>query len=148
MLPIRCLINRISYVTALFLSVTAAIVSGQAQQDIYKVGGDVTAPVVVRKVAPKWTKAAKKRRIWGTVMLSGVVTKEGTTSDLQVIKGIDDGLDAEAVKAVFAWRFKPAEKAGVPVAVMVQFEVNFRLCPRWETCDTRLPSTPSFKSPA
>jgi protein TonB len=31
------------------------------------------------------------------------------------------------VEAVKTWRFKPATKDGVPVAVQVNVEVNFRL---------------------
>jgi TonB family protein len=37
------------------------------------------------------------------------------------------GLDEKALEAVKAWRFEPAKKDGVPVAVLVNVEVNFTL---------------------
>jgi TonB family protein len=37
------------------------------------------------------------------------------------------GLDEKALEAVRTWRFEPARKDGVPVAVQISVEVNFRL---------------------
>ena len=37
------------------------------------------------------------------------------------------GLDEKALDAVRTWRFEPARKDGVPVAVQINVEVNFRL---------------------
>jgi len=36
-------------------------------------------------------------------------------------------LDEKALDAVRTWRFEPARKDGVPVAVRISVEVNFRL---------------------
>jgi protein TonB len=36
-------------------------------------------------------------------------------------------LDAEAVKTVRDWRFRPAQRAGVPVAGSITTAVHFRL---------------------
>jgi protein TonB len=37
------------------------------------------------------------------------------------------GLDEQAVEAVRKWKLEPAKQNGVPVAVQVNIEVNFRL---------------------
>jgi protein TonB len=37
------------------------------------------------------------------------------------------GLDEKAIEAVQKWRFLPARKAGVPVAVAINIEVQFHL---------------------
>ena len=37
------------------------------------------------------------------------------------------GLDEAAATAVSKWKFDPAKKAGQPVAVQLNIEVNFRL---------------------
>ena len=37
------------------------------------------------------------------------------------------GLDEKAIEAIRSWRFEPARKDGVPVAVQINVEVNFRL---------------------
>ena len=36
-------------------------------------------------------------------------------------------MDEKAVQAVRTWRFEPAKKDGLPVAVQINIEVNFRL---------------------
>jgi TonB family protein len=63
----------------------------------------------------------------GTVMISGVVGVDGTVRDVQVVQPAGLGLDEKAVESVGTWRFKPGIKDGMPVPVMVEVEVNFRL---------------------
>ncbi len=40
---------------------------------------------------------------------------------------LSDGLDQKAIESVRQWKFEPATKDGVPVAVRVNVEVQFRL---------------------
>ena len=88
-----------------------------AAEEVYKVGGAVTAPKLVHKVEPKYTKRAKKAKLKGTVVLSAVVNSKGSPENIEVVKTLDADLDAEATRAASQWRFKPAEKDGKPVAV-------------------------------
>jgi periplasmic protein TonB len=37
------------------------------------------------------------------------------------------GLDEKAIEAIRRWKFEPGRKDGIPVAVQVDVEVNFRL---------------------
>jgi TonB family protein len=37
------------------------------------------------------------------------------------------GLDEKALEAIRQWRFEPGRKGGVPVVVLINVEVNFRL---------------------
>jgi TonB family protein len=94
---------------------------------VYRIGKDVSAPVLISKVEPEYTKAARKAKIAGTVHLSAIITKNGHARKVHVTKGIDPGLNANAVKAITQWRFHPAMRKGKPVAVHVNIEVNFRL---------------------
>ena len=100
-----------------------------AQSEVYKPGKGITLPVVVREVKPDYTDEAKAARIQGTVTLKVVVRDDGTVGDVQVTGPLDTefGLDAEAVKAVKQWRFKPGTKEGKPVAVEVTIELAFTL---------------------
>jgi TonB family protein len=82
-------------------------------------------------VEPKYTRAARKKHLEEIVVLCGIIDAEGVPQNLEVAKGIDPGLNAEAIKAVYEWRFNPAEKAGVPVAVEFRVEVKFWLCCKW-----------------
>jgi protein TonB len=57
--------------------------------------------------------------------LSCVVTKDGEPADIKVLKSLEPGLDAEAVKAARAWRFTPGKKDGKPAPLRVTLEVPF-----------------------
>jgi TonB family protein len=119
---------RFAQVAAIVVVSFRAMAPAAVADEIYKVGGDVTAPKLIHKEEPKYTKRAKKAKLKGTVSLIAVINSDGIPENIQVVKSLHPDLDAEAVKAVSNWRFKPAEKSGQPVAVHVNIEVNFRLC--------------------
>lgn len=94
---------------------------------IYKVGGDVTAPVPIYKPEPGYTKEAKAAKLQGTVLLWIMVDASGSVTDVKLRKGVDKGLDESAVQTVRTWKFKPAMRKGKPVPVKVVVEVTFKL---------------------
>ncbi len=91
-------------------------------------------PVLTQQVEPAYTKEARKRNISGDILLSLVVDADGTPKNIKVVSPLGLGLDEKAIEAVSKWRFKPGTKNGVPVPVMAQVEVSFRLC--GENCGT------------
>jgi TonB family protein len=101
--------------------------SGQAPPGPLRFGRDVTAPQVIHKVAPKYSKEARKARLEGTVILYVVVDEQGNPRELRPIRPLGKGLDEAAIEAVHQWQFRPGMKDGKPVAVQVTIEVNFRL---------------------
>jgi protein TonB len=54
-----------------------------------------------------------------------VLDKKGDVVDAKVVKGLGHGLDENAILAVKEWKYKPAEKDGVPVAVKMDVQVDF-----------------------
>jgi len=94
---------------------------------VYKIGGDVHAPEVISKIEPEYTKEAKDAKIQGSVLLSIVLDRSGVPHDVTVIRGLDPGLDQNAIHAIEQWRFRPGTKDGKPVKVKANIEVNFRL---------------------
>jgi TonB family protein len=50
---------------------------------------------------------------------------DGKLHDLRVVRSLDPGLDAEALKAAAQWLFAPGTKDGQPVQVMVTVELTF-----------------------
>jgi len=44
-----------------------------------------------------------------------------------VIRGLDAGLDQNVLDTIQTWLFEPARKAGKPVIVAANVEINFRL---------------------
>jgi bla regulator protein blaR1 len=96
-------------------------------QQIYHVGGDVSAPQLVYMPDPEYTKKAQRAKYQGVCVISMVVDAQGNPTQVQVVRHLGMGLDKKAVEAVKQYRFKPAMRLGNPVAVQVNIEVNFRL---------------------
>jgi TonB family protein len=94
-----------------------------------RVGGNVQAANLVKKVAPEYPALAKSARIQGTVGFTAVIAKDGTISDLQLIDGHPLLVDA-ASNAVKQWVYKPTLINGEPVEVITRIDVNFTLEPR------------------
>jgi TonB family protein len=88
---------------------------------------EVTKPILLTKVEPKYSEDARLAKYSGGVLLSIEIGPDGVPVNVVVIRGLDLGLDQKAVEAVTQWRFKPATLGGEPVAVAAQVEINFRL---------------------
>jgi TonB family protein len=98
-----------------------------AQDKPYRVGDGVTPPKLIEKTEPQYTQQAKDAGIEGSVQMSAVISKEGVAEEIKVVKGLDPGLDKNAIAAVQQWKFEPGTKDGKPVRVIATIEVNFRL---------------------
>jgi protein TonB len=95
---------------------------------VYRAGGSVSAPRLIKEVKPKYTSAALVNRIQGTVALEVVVTGDGCTSQIRIVRSLDPGgLDEEAITAVAQWRFEPGRLGAAPVDVLVTIELDFRI---------------------
>lgn len=90
-------------------------------------GGDIKPPVVVRRVEPEYTEAARKQRLQGIVIIEAVIDAEGNVTQARILKGLAGGLDESALKAVRQWKFRPGTLEGRPVPVIFDLMVRFRL---------------------
>ena len=115
----------------LLLALMLAATVGHAQDSptIYTPGNGVSLPQATKQVKADYTDEAKANRIEGNVFLDVVVLADGKIGDVKVAKSLDSiyGLDANAVKAMKQWEFKPAMKDGKAVAVLVHVEMTFSL---------------------
>ena len=85
-------------------------------------------PTAIYQPVAGYTPEARRDRIEGIVKLWIVVDTEGNVSDVQESSApLGDGLDKSAIDTVKKWKFVPAKRHGVPVAVRVGAEVTFRL---------------------
>jgi protein TonB len=107
----------------------AAAAAGAQDSTIYSPGNGVSLPQVVKQVKAEYTNEAKQNRIEGNVGLSAVVRSDGVVGEVTVTESLDSvyGLDANAVKAMKLWEFKPGMKDGKPVAVRVRVEMTYTL---------------------
>ena len=98
--------------------------------DVYQPGvRGVSMPEVIYEKKPEYTSAALNAKVQGTVHVEAIVNPDGTVADARIIRSLDSrlGLDEKAIEAVRQWRFRPALKAGQPVAVRVLIELTFTL---------------------
>lgn len=94
---------------------------------VYRVGGGVSAPVLIHKVEPEYTGEARAAKYQGTVSLYVEIRTDGTATNIRVLRSLGLGLDQKAIECVQRWIFKPGEKDGKPVTVAATIEVNFRM---------------------
>ena len=81
---------------------------------------------ISRRIMPIYPPLAITARVQGTVHLVGVIARDGTIRDLQVIDG-HPMLVRAAVDAVRQWIYKPTLLSGEAVEVMAPITVTFKL---------------------
>jgi TonB family protein len=86
-----------------------------------------TRPMPLNNPRPNYTDAARHHEVQGVVRLRVLVGADGKVSKAQIVKGLPDGLNEEAMKAASKIRFRPAMKGGVPVPLWVAVDVEFNL---------------------
>ncbi len=76
----------------------------------------------------QYPKEAMEKGISGRVMVGFIVEKDGSISDVKVVKGIGGGCDEEAVRVVKAMsKWKPGKEKGKPVRVSYMMPFTFKL---------------------
>ena len=79
------------------------------------------------KPEPRYTAAARKNAIEGTVILKVVFSSTGQVTNIRVVQGQPYGLTERAVEAAKKIKFIPAMKDGHYVSMWMQLEYNFQL---------------------
>jgi protein TonB len=92
-----------------------------------RIGGGVSAPVLIFSVEPEFSEEARKAKVAGNVLVNLWVDQSGKPSHVRVLRGVGMGLDEKAMEAVRQYRFKPAMENGKPVLVELNVEVNFQI---------------------
>ncbi len=71
---------------------------------------------------------AQENGIEGRVICSFVVERDGSITDVQVVRGVDPSLDREAVRVIQSMpKWKPGKQRGKPVRVRFTLPIVFRL---------------------
>ena len=92
-----------------------------------RIGGGVSAPLVLFAPEPEFSEEARKAKAAGNVLVYLQVDAQGRPTHVHVLRGIGLGLDEKAVEAVRQYKFKPAVENGRPVPVEMNVEVNFQI---------------------
>ena len=76
----------------------------------------------------KYPVIAQENGIQGRVITTFVVERDGSITDINVVRGQDPSLDKEAVRVIKTMpRWKPGQQRGKPVRVRFTLPVQFRL---------------------
>jgi len=88
-------------------------------------------PALIRRVDPKYPLQAFNMGISGTVTVNALISETGDVLRTEILKGVKGGYGFEksAETAVRQWKFRPAEKEGVPVRVWKSMDINFKMSP-------------------
>jgi len=89
--------------------------------------GDLSGPLPLKKVDPKYPPTALAERVQGEVVLYAVIRRDGSVDSIQLVRGIDRQLDANAMSALGQWKFRPAVKQGAAVELEAIVHIPFRL---------------------
>jgi TonB family protein len=88
---------------------------------------ELSGPVPLQKVDPKYPQTLISERVTGEVILYAVIRRDGSVDSIQLVRGIDHELDANAMKALRQWKFRPGAKQGTPVELEAIVHIPFRL---------------------
>jgi TonB family protein len=87
----------------------------------------VTKPTLLFRTEPQYTDEARAAKFSGKVRVSFVVDENGRARDITVLDSPGLGLDDNILRAIEQWRWRPATRDGVQIAMPATAEVNFRL---------------------
>jgi TonB family protein len=90
---------------------------------------EVIAPGPLRKIDPKYPPTLINEHVEGEVILYAVIRRDGSVDSIQLVRGIDDQLDANAMQALSQWKFRPATKQGLPVELEAIVHIPFHAPP-------------------
>lgn len=79
-------------------------------------------PGLIKRVEPIYPPAARATRLQGTVVLDAVILKDGSVSDVTVVKSANPMFDKAAMDALRQWRFTPGQQD-----VIMSLTVHFQL---------------------
>jgi len=92
----------------------------------YFVGPDVTAPSLVRVMAPGYPFDVSAKKELLLSVLTMIVGVNGRATNIEVVRSVGEDFDASAINAVKLCQFAPGMLNGKPVPVRIDVETPFR----------------------
>ncbi len=87
---------------------------------------DLAGPVPIKKNDPKYPPTLINEHVEGEVVLYAVIRGDGSVDSVELVRGIDEQLDANAMEALSQWKFRPASRDGTPVDLEAIVHIPFR----------------------
>ena len=86
-----------------------------------------TKAEIIAKPDPVYTREARRAGVQGIVTLKLLLLPDEKIDRIKVVRGLPFGLTENAIRAACKVKFKPAVKAGKPVAQWVTIQYGFQL---------------------
>lgn len=88
----------------------------------------LTAPEKTHSPPPRYSEGSRSHRFQGIVRVSAIVREDGTLDDPRVVEPWPaPSLVYSTLDVLREWRFRPAERAGVPVPIRYTIWINYKL---------------------
>lgn len=101
-------------------------IQAQPEAKIYQ-PHEVNAPVLIRKVAPRYPQLMARVGGTATVVVRCVIDKNGNVRDPEVIVPAMAPFNAAVLEVLPQWRYKPATHGGRPVDSYLELKVTFNV---------------------
>ena len=87
------------------------------------------SPVVIRYAPPRYTEAARRARIQGTVSIEAIVGPDGTVKVQRVVHELPMGLPESSLRALPSWRFNRSALSERRAIIEFVFQLRSPECP-------------------
>ena len=91
------------------------------------VGGQITPPMKVRDVRPRFKQAWSDNNLTGEVLLQARIGPDGKVTAVEVVSGANSEMEDEAIVAVSQWEFSTTYLNCEPIEVRMFVTVSFKL---------------------
>ncbi|MDQ1411033.1 MAG: hypothetical protein QOJ41_2768 [Acidobacteriaceae bacterium] len=87
---------------------------------------DLSGPSPIKKSDPRYPPTLVNEHVEGEVVLYAVIRADGSVDSVELVRGLDQQLDANAMEALSQWKFRPASRQGTPVDLEAIVHIPFR----------------------
>jgi TonB family protein len=87
---------------------------------------DLSGPSPIKKSDPRYPPTLVNEHVEGEVVLYAVIRADGSVDSVELVRGIDQQLDANAMESLTQWKFRPATRQGTPVDLEAIVHIPFR----------------------
>jgi protein TonB len=87
---------------------------------------DLSGPSPIKKSDPRYPPTLINEHVEGEVVLYAVIRSDGSVDSVELVRGLDQQLDANAMEALSQWKFRPASRRGAPVDLEAIVHIPFR----------------------
>lgn len=95
------------------------------EDKVYVPGGEVKAPVLIRKIEPPYPEVMRRTRMNATVVVKCVIDKNGNVRDPEIVVASMPPFNDAVMNAVRQWKYQPGSYRGQAVDTYLNLTVTF-----------------------